>query len=84
LILWENINDNRATHIFLANKNTHDDDLNAIEAFILSPISDKRAILHGGYANTIEIRKRTKYLTSILHDTLSDYQSRFLNLIYNY
>lgn len=83
LVIWENIYDGRASHMFLTDPASHDSDLLKIFGFILSNTPEKRSLLHGGYLMSEAVRKNLNYLSNVLHDTLEEYISKVERIVYD-
>lgn len=84
VIVWENVNDKRASHLFLTTKEDHLQKMEYIEDLILSDLPEKRAILHGGYTNSSTVKNQVRYLCNIMHTTLKDYKDRVTQIVDSY
>lgn len=84
LIVWENINENRATHIFINPPNSHEKDLQKLESFICTPMKTKRIHLHLNSGENQTLKQELKYLKPIKHTTILSYKQEIQNLIKNH
>ena len=85
VVVWENVNQGRASHLFLTAIENHPDKMTEIEALILS--SDfkwKRSVLHGGFTNSSTVKNRVSYLDNLQHKTLDNYRDRIQYIIDSY
>lgn len=84
VVVWENINQGRASHLFLTAIENHPDKMAEIEALILTNIKRKRSILHGGYTNSSTVKNRVSYLDNLQHKSIESYKERIQNIIDSY
>ncbi|MBK7231412.1 MAG: hypothetical protein IPH93_03880 [Saprospiraceae bacterium] len=82
LIIWENVNEARATFVFKSNEDYLDDDLAAIESYIVdSNLKNKRLFFHILDPATAPIKLKMKFVKSIDHRRIEDYQKDIEKLI---
>jgi hypothetical protein len=84
VVVWENVNQGRATHIFLTAIENHPDKMDEIEALILSDFKSKRSVLHGGFTNSSTVKNRVSYLDNLQHKTVDNYRERIQYIIDSY
>ena len=84
VVVWENMNDKRASHLFLTDIENHSAKMMDIESLILSNLPEKRAVLHGGYTNSSTVKNQVKYLRNITHSSLDEYKSKVENIVAYY
>lgn len=76
VVVWENVNDKRASHLFLTDIENHSAKMEDIENLILSNLPEKRSIFHGGYTNSWTVKNQVRYLCNVAHSTLDEYKTR--------
>lgn len=81
LVVWENVNEKRATHIFINLSTEHEKDLQKLESFICTPMKTKRVHLYINLNNSLSLREELNYLRPIRHTTLHSYEEEILNVI---
>lgn len=84
LVMWENMNENRATHIFINTPNSHEKDLQNLESFICTPMKTKRSQLYLNSLKNQTLKRELKYLNSIKHTNILSYKQEIQILIENY
>ena len=76
LIVWENVNYSRATHIFSTQSELHIHELESIEEFICrDDIGTKRSMLYKTDIDAENIKLILNYIKSIRHVNLEEYKS---------
>jgi hypothetical protein len=84
LIFWENVNQGRATHVFLSEISELNKSIKSIENFITrNDIVYKRSTLHNSDLNSIQVKKNLNYYTTIIHKDLENYKEEINQLICN-
>lgn len=83
LVVWENVNENRASHIFINTPKNHEQYLHKLESFICTPMRTKRIHLHLNSKENQSLKQELKYLKSIKHTTLQSYQREVASLLTN-
>lgn len=81
LILWENVNENRATHVFMSTIESHSQTLSIIESFICTRMVIKRSLLYYKDIENISMKNELGYLTTIRHESLSNYKAQIRALV---
>ena len=84
VVVWENVNQGRASHLFLTAIENHPDKMTEIEALILSNFKWKRSVLHGGFTNSSTVKNRVSYLDNLQHKTVDNYRERIQYIIDSY
>ena len=76
LIIWENVNQNRATHLFISKGNTERQILELVQGYIYrNDISSKRSILHYSEGVSQKLKEKLHFLKSVRHKSLEEYQA---------
>ncbi len=76
IIIWENVNDSRASHVFVLSKEKHDVILPLIEDFICTKSFDiKRSLLHGDNFISQDLKQKLNYHSGKRHIGLPLYKS---------
>ncbi len=84
LIIWENVNEARATHIFVSKEDDKQNTLDLVEDFICrQDIVTKRSLLYYTDMEARKIKEDLNYLKSIRHNSLSEYETEIKWLIEN-
>lgn len=82
LIIWENVNESRATHLFCSSSGNERATMNSIQEFICrNDLSTKREILHLNDNNSKVIKKRLNYFKAINHRSIIEYKYEIHKLI---
>lgn len=84
LIVWENAKEGRATYLFIADDETMDDRLNAIESFIRTSIDLKRTLLHDHNREAKKIKRELMHIDSINHETIESFKSELQHILNRY
>lgn len=75
LIIWENVNENRASHLFLATKENEDIVLKKVITYILrEDLSQRRSRLQSDTKENQELKRYLEYKSHIIHKGLYDYE----------
>lgn len=82
LIVWENINPNRATHLFLTNQEKSQNILAKIEEYLIrDDISCKRSLLYDSSKFAKNFKKEISYIGNINHTLFEQYSLELANKI---
>jgi len=81
LILWENINENRATHVFKTTQKNYDSRFKAIQSFISTPTNVKRYLLYLNDPDHRQMKKELGYVRPVYHSDLRDYKAVIKNVL---
>jgi hypothetical protein len=84
LIVWENGNPGRATHLFIAEQNNVDDRLAFIESYVMNSLNGKRLLLHEHDAEARQVKKTLHFIQSLSHDELSNYKTELQTVLNRY
>lgn len=85
LIIWENMNLSRATHIFVSNKKNQVETLEKIEEFICrDDLNVKRSFFYDTNDFSIKLKKDLNYIKSLKHNSLHEYKYELDALIKTY
>jgi hypothetical protein len=81
LLIWENVNPQRACHVFSSSIEHHQERLMTIESFICGSTINKRSTLH--FLNNInpQLKEKLGYLGHIRHEGIYDFRIQIDNLI---
>ena len=82
LIIWENGNLGRATHLFSAEAQEVDNQVAIIESFIMNDIDAKRTLLDEKSNEAKTIKRRLRFVGSVSHD--SNFESNIRHYINKY
>lgn len=84
LIIWENVQDSRATHVFASPQCNHTEILELVEEFICrEDFSTKRSILYNTDSEAKKLKKELNYFKSIKHTSLIEYKAEFDKILRN-
>lgn len=76
ITLWENVNESRASHVFVTTKENHNLVLPLIEDFIYTKHFDmKRSLLHENSTTSLELKKKLHFHSSKKHVGLQTYEA---------
>lgn len=82
VIVWENVNESRASHFFMTTKENHNLVLPFIEDFICTKHFDiKRSMLHENSPASLELKKKLHFHSSKKHVGLKTYEAE-LKLVF--
>jgi hypothetical protein len=86
LVIWENANDSRASHLFLISETQNRNQLKLIQEYITTnEITTKRSLLHNSTSTFSKgIKSELNYINHINHLNLNDYKSKIKHIINNY
>lgn len=83
IFIWENANENRATHVFTSSEKSHENNLKILESFICTQMQSKRSLLYMKDIENLKMQKELGYLTSIRHEDIDSYKRHIKTLIRN-
>jgi hypothetical protein len=84
LIVWENANAGRATHLFIADQNNLDERIAFIESFVMNEVDGKRLLLHEHDGQARQVKKTLHFIQSISHDDLTQYKTDLQTVLNRY
>ena len=86
LVIWENANDSRASHLFLISQIQDKNQLKLIQDYITrNDITTKRSLLHNSSSTfSKDIKNELNYINHINHLNLNDYKSKIKYILNNY
>ncbi len=84
LIVWENVNDRRASHVFFSTPEKHDLVMKDIQSFIKKEHNIKRSILHQKDHHSEIIKKRLGFVMSVSHTETKTFKYQIIQAISKY
>lgn len=82
-MIWENVNESRATHIFISSIESHETVLTKVESFVCTSMKYKRSLLYFENEESEIIRRELGYLSTLRHGDFEDYKNKIQQLIEN-
>jgi hypothetical protein len=81
IFIWENVNENRATHVFVSPAESSENILISLESFICTQMTSKRSLLYMTDKENSNLKKDLGYLTSIRHDNIDSYKRQIKTIL---
>lgn len=74
IFIWENANENRATHFFVSDMHSSETRLISLQSFICTQMPSKRSLLYQSDNVTSRMKEELGYFSTIRHENIDSYK----------